>query len=153
MLLTTLEQLLADNQPERLIVAGQTAQKVGQAWCGHADAELVDLTNRIAEAPSEQLVVAELALVTEVMDTVDREQARQFIGWLRNAGALKVAVCVADSEDWSFNDMLALGFERYASFADQSALYTYDIETYNRARDWNNPKHWANPENWGKYRW
>ncbi|MGP4844956.1 DUF6231 family protein [Marinobacter sp. 1Y8] len=153
MLLTTLEQLLADNQPKRLIVAGETAQKVGQAWSAHADAELVDVTDRIAEAASEQSVVADLALVTEVMGAIDHEQARQFIGWLRNAGALKVAVCIVESDDWTFNDMIALGFERYASFDNQSALYTYDIETYNRARDWNNPKHWANPENWGKYRW
>lgn len=153
MLLTTLKELLAETQPKRLIVAGQTARTAGKAWCEHADAELSDVTDRILEASSEQTAVADLALVTDVMETTGHEQARQFIGWLRNAGALKIAVCIMDSDEWSFNDMIALGFERYASFEDESSLYTYDIGTYNRSRDWNNPRHWANPENWGKYRW
>ena len=33
------------------------------------------------------------------------------------------------------------------------SVYTYDIDSFNRQREWNSPENWANPENFRRYRW
>ena len=153
MLANTLKQLLGEYRPGRLLVAGETARDVGMIWADHAGAELVDLTKFPMAARDQPIGMADLALVTDVLARLSHEDARQLLGWLRNAGARRVAVSVAPGDDWSFNDMIALAFRRYSALDDGTTVYAYDIETYNRPRDWNNSRYWANPENWGKYRW
>lgn len=153
MLATTLKQLLGEYRPEHLLVAGETALEVGTVWAHHSGATLVDLTEDPLGVREQSSGVADLALITDVLTRLSHEDARQLLGWLRNAGARRVAVSVAPGDDWSFNDMIALAFRRYSALDDGTTVYAYDIETYNRPRDWNNPKYWANPENWGKYRW
>ncbi|WP_148862318.1 DUF6231 family protein [Marinobacter fonticola] len=153
MLERILKQLLGEFHPKHLIVAGDTARKVGRIWTDHADARLLDMTQDPLSVRERLTGVADLALVTGLLGTLSHEDARQFLGWLRNAGARRVAVSVAPEDDWSFNEMIGLAFRRYSSLDDGTVVYAYDIETYNRPRDWNNSKYWANPENWGKYRW
>ncbi|TBW59459.1 hypothetical protein EZI54_00425 [Marinobacter halodurans] len=153
MLEQTLKQLIGNYRPESLIVAGDTASRVGRIWAEHAGARLVELSARPVEEWPRQAEVADLALVTELLGTLAHEEARQLLGWLRNAGARRVAVSVHPDDDWSFNDMIGLAFRRHATLDDGTELFTYDIATYNRPREWNNPRFWANPENWGKYRW
>lgn len=148
-----LKQLLGEYRPQHLLIAGEAARDAGQAWISHAGADLVDLTDDPLAARDQLDSVADLALVTDVLSRLSHEDARQFLGWLRNAGARRIAVSVAPEDDWPFKDMIALAFRRYASLDDGTVVYAYDIETYNRPRDWNNARYWANPENWGKYRW
>ncbi|BES71991.1 DUF6231 family protein [Marinobacter nanhaiticus D15-8W] len=153
MLANTLKQLLGEYRPERLLVAGEAAREVGSEWVDHSGAELVDLTENPLGIMEQPRGVADLALITDILSHLSHDDARQLLGWLRNAGARRVAVSVAPGDDWSFNDMIALAFRRYSALDDGTTVYAYDIETYNRPRDWNNPRYWANPENWGKYRW
>ncbi|WP_123633180.1 MULTISPECIES: DUF6231 family protein [Marinobacter] len=153
MLEQTLKQLIGQYRPESLIVAGDTAARIGRIWADHAGSQLLDLSGESVTGLSRQTEVVDLALVTDVLGTLSHEDARQLLGWLRNAGARRVAVSVHPDDDWSFNDMISLAFTRYATLDDGIELFTYDIATYNRPRDWNNPRFWANPENWGKYRW
>lgn len=153
MLEPTLKQLLGEYRPARLIVAGEPALQIGTVWSQYAGAELTDLTDNPLDVTGSQAEVADLALVTGVLGRLDHEQGRQFLGWLRNVGARRVVVSIGPDDGWTFNDLLGLAFHRHATLEDGTELFAYDIETYNRPRDWNNPKYWANPENWGKYRW
>lgn len=153
MLEKVLQQLLGQFRPGRLLVAGEAALNVGRIWEGYANIQLVNLTDDPLTVRDQAGGVADLALVTDVLSRLSHEDARQFLGWLRNAGARRIAVSVTPDDDWSFNDMIAMAFCRYVTLDDGTVVYAYDIETYNRPRDWNNPRYWANPENWGKYRW
>ena len=36
---------------------------------------------------------------------------------------------------------------------DIDVIFTYNLESYNKKRNWNNADGWANPENFDKYRW
>ncbi len=35
----------------------------------------------------------------------------------------------------------------------ETSIYAYDIDTYNRKREWNSPDDWANPQNFHRWRW
>ncbi len=153
MLEQSLKQLLGQYRPESLLVAGETARHIGDVWAEYAGIELTDVSEAPLAVVEHQEAVADLALVTELMGRLSHEEARQFLGWLRNAGARRVAVSLTPDDGWTFSDMVALAFHRHDRFDDGTELFTYDIETYNRPREWNNPRYWANPENWGKYRW
>ena len=32
-------------------------------------------------------------------------------------------------------------------------FYSYNLDSYNKKRNWNSPEGWANPDNFDKYRW
>lgn len=43
-----------------------------------------------------------------------------------------------------------LGFQLLQTYADQTALFYFDLYDYKRVPDWLNSRFWANPEMWNK---
>lgn len=145
------------HHPETLFLCGDTAEAIGKRWQQYSEQPVTLAQVKPSEigpgwGPSS---VYQLALITGTLEQLSYVDGEMFLGQLRNFGATRIAVLVADTtETWDFNALIGLGFKRFRhDEAEMCTLYTYDIETYNPKREWNSPEHWANPENWGKYRW
>ena len=57
---------------------------------------------------------------------------------------------------WSEPELLALALNLHRRVREDGAwysVYTYDVDTYNRQREWNSPDDWAHPRNFRRYRW
>lgn len=108
------------------------------------------------------------ALLADFLEHLSREDGIAVLGRLRNLHAARLLVFLdhaGSHEPWTLDDFISLGFRHDADLrgapggatpgnaSRQLALYSYDIATYNHAREWNNPRYWANPEMWGKYFW
>lgn len=100
--------------------------------------------------------VYDLALISDTLEFLPHDEAMLFLGQLRNYGTHRIAVALGENPDWAFTDFIGLGFQKHARIQVQDrplTFYTYNLDTYNRARIWNNPADWANPEMWDKARW
>jgi hypothetical protein len=68
----------------------------------------------------------------------------------------RAASAAADSY-WTDGRFLGLTLALYRRVSDvngaETAIYTYDIDSYNRQRDWNTPEDWAHPGNFNRWRW
>ncbi len=97
-------------------------------------------------------------LVIGLLGHIDHRPGRELVGLMRNLHCARLAVVLepaAFARGWTREEMLALEFLPAAS-PDVSVgieVFVYDIDLYNRERDWNNARHWANPENFAKFRW
>ncbi len=97
-------------------------------------------------------------LVTGVLAELDPKTGVEFIGLLRNLHCARVALTLEEeslSAGWSRDALLALEFLPMAepSKTGGTEVFLYDIDSYNRRRDWNTPAGWANPQNFDKFRW
>ena len=97
-------------------------------------------------------------LVTGLLGRLDHRPGQEVIGLLRNLHCARLAVVLepeALARGWTREDLLALEFLPAASPSTSGGteVFVYDIDLYNRERDWNNARHWANPENFEKFRW
>ena len=81
------------------------------------------------------------------------------LGLIKNVFSTKVTVLCRSTTDNTEEVRDAL---RSLGFVEHSAIdvgeyrfnaFSYDLNTYNRKREWNNPRYWANPENFHKHRW
>lgn len=148
--------LLQHCHPTRLLALGALAQAVAERWQSeHPDTELALAS---ATAPTDEPLLStphDLALISDVLQTLDKAEAVLLLGHLRNLGTQQIAVLAPDRASLQFNDFIGLGFVRQARFQQPvpQTLFTYNIASYNRKRDWNNPRNWANPEMWNKARW
>jgi Family of unknown function (DUF6231) len=94
----------------------------------------------------------DLAIVHHI-ETTEITSLRTCLGLLKNLISERVWLLVAQNycqqEEW-----ISLGFKRDSSFdalpAQDYASYSYNLETYNRKREWNNSRYWANPQHWDK---
>lgn len=127
----TLENLLRQQPPQRLLVRGATLW----AW---ADAALIALpaVARVDAPPADLALLGmpelELAEIARLRDRCPR-----------------LIVLSETSAGPDFNAFLALGFERlYHSPEDGIQLYGHDIATYKSVPDWLNAQYWAHPERW-----
>ena len=148
--------VIEDCQPTSLLVAGEAARQAADDWQStHPDASVEPLDATSGELTGVSAQPHDLAIVTDTLEDLPLGTGRILLGQLRNLGNHQIAVLVSHGSDWSFNDFIGLGFVRQGSTDgdDGHTLYTYNIDTYNRKRDWNNPKNWANPEMWGKAWW
>lgn len=152
-----LRSLVDSCHPTHLLTCGSLANELGQRWQQAQDtANLLQLESSEAGKTLDLAQTPDLALVTDTLEHVDYEQGRLLLGQLRNLGSHQIAVLVADCRHWPFRAFIGLGFRRQQRLEENGqsyTVYTYNIDTYNRKRDWNNPKNWANPEMWDKARW
>jgi len=98
----------------------------------------------------------DLAIVSNLVETLPKETATQWLSMLRNGHAQQLILLIDKNSDraqtWQLADYLSLGFQQF--FSDNHyQLFSYNIETYRPKRDWLNNRFWANPENYDKYRW
>ncbi len=149
-------EVLDHCQPKRLLVLGSLAQSVAEHWLAQHPGTHFALAG--SADPAAEPVLSEpqdLALVSDTLEQLDKPAGVLLLGHLRNLGSQQIAVLVSDRAPLQFNDFIGLGFVRQARFEQPvpQTLFTYNIASYNRKRDWNNPRNWANPEMWDKARW
>lgn len=149
--------VIEECQPASLLAAGRHATGAARAWCrDHPDTGLAVLEPEASgELTGASARPHDLVVVSGTLDDIDARTGSLILGQLRNLGNRRIAVLVSNNSGWAFRDFIALGFVRQASVPGEQGhtLYTYNIATYNRKRDWNNPENWANPEMWDKARW
>lgn len=102
------------------------------------------------------LPTIDLAIISDITETLPKAYAMQWLGLMRNAHAQHIIVIsevtTATHLDWQLADYLALGMKRIA-INDTHHIYSYAIESYQLKHDWLNSRFWANPDNFDKYRW
>jgi len=101
-------------------------------------------------------VTIDLAIISDLLETLPKQEAIQWLSMVRNRYAQHLVLAVnsemANQQGWQLADYLALGLQQHGSYADYQ-LFSYNIESYRPKRDWLNNRFWANPENYDKYRW
>lgn len=151
-LLTRLAEALARWQPHSLIYC---ADEPIPALAKLAD-EGCDIVHVRNFSELEGQARFDVGIVLDYLEAQPLAEGTQLLGRLRNLHCAKIWVAVARTSQWDFNAMLGLGFQREPSSAalgGEVCIYSYDLGTYNKKREWNTPKYWANPQNWGKYWW
>ena len=102
------------------------------------------------------------AVLSGALEALSPDNGAALIARLRDLHCHRFAVaCLhADAHHregaWSEGDLLAMALSLHRRIAEDEvwySVYTYDIDTFNRKREWNDPTDWANPENFRRYRW
>jgi len=139
-------------------------QNEGESWLltGYfTETELVDLqdtrsyslTTPFSLTQLQSLPVLDIAFISDLVETTDKQVATQWLATLRNQYAAKIVLLVDHTKtNWDLTDFLALGFRQQGQH-QHFTIYGYAIESYQFHKDWLNSRHWANPENFDKYRW
>ena len=145
--------MILQYQPRSLLLAGDIAINSCEEWHG-AQSHLLNVPFSIQQLTD--LPTLDLAIVSNITETLPKVHAIEWLGMMRNAHAQRMIVITDLSQPsehcWQIADYLGLGMKRLAAF-DQFQLFSYAIENYQLKRDWLNNRFWANPENFDKYRW
>ena len=140
-------------QNKSLLLAGDIAIKLVK--------DLQDTRSHVLKTPfsleqQNGLPQIDLAIISDLLETLPKQEAIEWLGMLRNGHAQQLVLITTQSAEaqnnWQLTDYLALGFKQLFSDSN-NALYSYNIENYRPERDWLNSRFWANPENYDKYRW
>lgn len=84
-------------------------------------------------------------------DQEDEQSTIHLVGRVKNQLSQRILVICPKQPNYFENHYLSLGFIREKSSNSSEYLsYSYNLETYNRKRDWNNARNWANPQHWHK---
>jgi len=137
---------------QSLLLAGKEAKKTSSKM---QDTRSHTLTTPFTLAQLATLPPIDMAIVSDVVETLNRADATQWLATLRNQYAQHLLLIVnqrEQQETWSLNDYFALGFKKRGERNGQ-LLFSYAIEDYQFKKEWLNSRHWANPENFDKYRW
>ena len=150
---TLISPLIAQFEPKSVLIVGETAQNCYQ---NEHNIQTQALNSPFGVEQLTSLQSIDLAIVSEVVDTLTKLEAIQWLGTLRNRHAPHIVI-ISDSEasnqqGWQLSDYLALGMMHIKSTKTHH-VFSYAIENYQRKKDWLNSKNWANPENHDKYRW
>lgn len=98
----------------------------------------------------------DLAIISEITDSLSKTAATEFLGMIRNYHASHIIVITkiaqVSDQQWRLADFLAMGMKHIADTTEHQ-LFSYAIENYQPKHDWLNSRFWANPENYDKYRW
>ena len=151
--------MLASSRPGSLLVLGEIPETLCEAITdvlGEVAVTAPDLT--AGRGSLDGLGRFDAGLVTGLLGHLDHKPGMEIIGLLRNLHCARLAVVLepaALDRGWARTDLLALEFLPAAPPEAQatSEVFVYDIDLYNRQRDWNNARNWANPQNFEKFRW
>ncbi len=73
------------------------------------------------------------------------------LGLIRNQLTSRIWLRVPTYQDGFAEHYLALGFIREKTSNNPQFLnYSYNLDSYNKTREWNNSQFWANPDQWHK---
>ncbi len=133
------------------MVAGENAHIIHQ---GLNNTKSYSLSTPYNLSQLDSLPVVDLAIISDLVETLPKQQANEWLGLLKNRHSKHIILSVnhGNTDEWQLNDFLALGF-KLALEDEKYSLYSYAIENYQFKRDWLNSRFWANPENYDKYRW
>lgn len=150
---TILSPLIEEFQPSSVLIVGETALACYK--------EQQDTRSQVLKTPFRleqfaNITGIDLAIVSEIIDTLPKSQAMEWLGLIRNCYTQHmIVICEIDAavrQSWELADFLALGMQRVA-MTHHHQIFSYAIENYQPNHDWLNSRHWANPENYDKYRW
>jgi hypothetical protein len=170
-LLFDTQSLLESICPKSLLLIGAPIKNIADEYLKQCDSihqnchiEKIDTKANINDSVFNQRY--ELAIVANLLESTSRTHAQQVLAKLRNLCAPQIILMFMhnqdgehpNSETWSRNDILALGFNLFANYEDhdgriKASLYQYNLDNYKKTPDWFNSKHWANPDLWDKYFW
>ncbi len=149
-----LDPLLAAFSPQSLLLAGELAIASVQPA---QDTRSRQLTTPFRQQQLSDLEQVDVAIISDLTETLSVSQGQQWLGSLRNVFAPHVILISdpdkAQQQGWQFADFLALGLHQVAVSQSGLQIYSYAIENYQPKRDWLNSRFWANPENFGKFWW
>lgn len=144
-----LEHMLTAVQPRSLLLYGAVAEKLKQD-CALSEAITVLDFGQVDNLER----YYDMALVDLSAVAYDAKDLTSWLGCLRNQFARQIVVIIDNSAAFGLRDFIALGFKRDEDYqAADSACFTYDLNAYNKKREWNNARFWANPEMFNKARW
>lgn len=99
----------------------------------------------------------DLAIVSELLESENRQYSEHIIGRLRDLCSPKIIVLAnLTVSSWKENELFGFGLNRYSQYKEDGAefiLCQHNIDSYKRTPDWFNPKNWANPQLWNKFWW
>ncbi len=149
-----LDPLLAEFSPQSLLLAGELAIASVQPA---QDTRSRQLTTPFQQQQLDDLDQVDVAIISDLTETLSVNKGQQWLGSLRNVFAPHVILISdpnkAKQHGWQFADFLALGLHQVAVSQNGLQIYSYAIENYQPKRDWLNSRFWANPENFGKFWW
>ncbi|MDT8310057.1 MAG: DUF6231 family protein [Methylophaga sp.] len=149
-----LDPLLAEFSPKSLLLAGELAIASVQPA---QDTRSWQLTTPFRQQQLTKLAKVDVAVISDLTETLSVAKGQQWLGSLRNVFAPHVILisdpAKAQQQGWQFADFLALGLHQVAVSQTGLHIYSYAIENYQPKRDWLNSRFWANPENFGKFWW
>ena len=152
-----LAALLDRYAPKHLLLVGATRIPAVDAFLqAHPDCQL----DCCAAGPLPADLAAkryDLALLADCLEHLERRDALQLVGGIRNLNSSRVALLVdlqaAGARETDFYALAMQASERFRRDEQTLTLFTYDLREYKQVPDWLNAKFWANPQNFGKYWW
>jgi len=152
-LLTLISPLIAQFQAKSVLIVGETAEN---CYYNEHNTLIQTLHSPYSVGQLSTIEAIDLAIVSDLTDTLNKADAIQWLGTLRNQHAAHIIIIsdkrLSSQQGWQLSDYLALGM-RLIETTESHQLYSYAIENYQLKKDWLNSKFWANPEMYGKYRW
>ncbi len=140
---------LQQQQPDRLLVYSDDKVPALTLWSQEHNRTLTYIST---PEELEPLTRFDLAIVLDWQ--INSKNAAQILARIRNLHSHKIWLLSASNSQQPEPSLIGLGFKRERVFDDLNlSSYGYNLDNYNRRREWNSPKHWANPENWGRYWW
>jgi Family of unknown function (DUF6231) len=153
-LFSLLAPFVSQFNPRSILTAGDTAAMCLQI---SNDTKLQHLKTPFSQEQLRDLQPSDLAVISHLVETMDKTAAQQWLGMIKNRLAPHVILMshagIANNKGWQFTDYLAMGFRHMAGTDDGLQVFTYAIENYQPRHDWLNSRYWANPELYDKYRW
>jgi uncharacterized protein DUF6231 len=150
---TILSPLLIQFQPKSVLIVGETARDCYQ---DKHDTRSQVLTTPFNLDKLSTITTVDLAIISDITDTLAKTQALEWLGMIRNCYAQHIIVISnieqSTLQGWQLADFLGMGMKHVAT-TDKYQIFSYAIENYQLKREWQNSKFWANPENYDKYRW
>jgi len=135
------------------LLVGETARR---CYIEQHDTRSQLLTTPFTQQQLHEIKSVDLAIVSEVIESLNKKQAIAWLGLLRNSLAQRIIIMTNNSappsHSWQLADYLAMGMKHIASTPDHN-VHSYALESYQFKREWLNSRFWANPENYDKYRW
>jgi len=148
-----LSPLIAQSHCKSLLLAGETV--INSCKELH-DTRSHQLTTPFSLEQLTEQVTIDLAIISDLIETLPKQEAIQWLSMVRNRYAQHLVLIVnrkvAVQQEWQIADYLALGLQQHGTESNYQ-LFSYNIESYRPKRDWLNSRFWANPENYDKYRW
>ena len=137
---------------QSILIAGDLAKKTLNTV---QDTRSYTLTTPFTLAKLEALPSIDIAIVSDVIENLNKVDATQWLATLRNQYAQHLLLIVDQKQscsDWGLTDYFALGFKKRGQI-NHYQIFSYAIEDYQFKKEWLNSRFWANPENFDKYRW
>ena len=157
---TAVSHLLESSRPDSvLIVAPEVPACVSQYAAEHSQATVKHVVFRDFEQSLGDLGRYDFAFVWDILDHLEKTDARQLIGRLRDLHARLLWVSVPDAglkNRFGREDAIAQGMRAVRpgqAGGKTEQLYEFSLQFYKPVPQWLNAENWANPHLWNKRRW